>query len=408
MTLHTDRIGGSGVAELRERFHRELFEEWLPFWERHGIDHELGGFQCGLDHDGTLVHSDKFVWFQGRGMWIFSFLYNRFRAEPRWLEIARKSRDFLLRHAVQPDGAWASVLSREGRCLEKARGDPYGAYFAVEGLLEYAQAANDSEALQYALDLYERLFREWTRPDVEFAGAGGPGFIPQGFWMVNLRIATQYLQRNEGSEMEAAASRCTEAIMERHYDPEFGLNCEYANSKGRRPAGVERLCNFGHSIETLWMVLDEADRRGDRGLAGTAAERIRRHLETGWDELYGGLIHATNAGRKDYPWPVEKPPGTELAFRFQGEYNYMKTSWALDEILIATIKVLERQPAAWAGNYFGRALETLDRKFSRHAQGQPTYLLFADREMSAQPHSTRQDNYHRPRALMTCLLALAP
>jgi hypothetical protein len=35
-------------------------------------------------------------------------------------------------------------------------------------------------------------------------------------------------------------------------------------------------------------------------------------------------------------------------------------------------------------------------------------MLFADREMTAQPHSTRQDNYHRPRALMACLLALAP
>jgi hypothetical protein len=86
----------------------------------------------------------------------------------------------------------------------------------------------------------------------------------------------------------------------------------------------------------------------------------------------------------------------------------MKTSWALDEILIATLRVLEIQPAAWAEDYFARALQTLDEKFSRRAHGQPTYMLFADREMTAQPHSTRQDNYHRPRALMACLLALAP
>ena len=408
MALHADRLAGMGVAELRDRFRRELFDEWLPFWEAHGIDHELGGFQCGLDYGGALVHPAKFVWFQGRGIWVYSFLHRHFRAEPRFLDIARKTKDFLLRHAPQPDGAWASLLSREGRCLAVAAGDPYGAYFAVEGLQEYAQAAGDPRALEMARQLFRALCRQWTRPEAEFAGAGGPGFIPQGFWMVNLRIATQCLQRNPDPEMEAIASQCIEAIVDRHYDPHTGLTSEYVRPDGRRPVGMERLCNFGHSIETLWMVLDEARRRGDRRLAETAIERIRRHLEAGWDELHGGLIHAINAGRKDYVWPPERPPGTELEFRFRGECNYLKTSWALDEILIATLKVLEIQPARWAEDYFGRALRTLDEKFSRRAQGQPTYMLFAGREMTAQPRSSRQDNYHRPRALMTCLLALAP
>ena len=403
-----DWIAGSGVAELRERFQHELFAQWLPFWEDHGIDHELGGFVCGLDYDGTLVHSDKFVWFQGRGIWTFSFLYNHFQAEPRWLETTRKTKDFLMSHAIQPDGAWASALSRDGRCLATAKGDPYGAYFAVEGLLEYAHAAKDSEALENGLGLFRKLYWDWTRPDAEFGGAGGAGFIPQGFWMVNLRIATQYLRRNPDSEIQSIADACIDAILGRHYNPEIGLTCEYAARDGRRPAGLERLCNFGHSIETLWMVLDEANRRGDRGLAETAIRRIRRHLDAGWDAPHGGLIHAVNHGRRDYVWPVERPPGTELEFRFTGEYHYMKTSWALDEILIATLKVLASQPAGWAEDYFGRALRTLDEKFSRRTQGQPTYMLFADRAMTAQPRSTRQDNYHRPRALMSCLLALAP
>lgn len=408
MTLHAKQLAGINAAQLRDRFHRELFDHWLPFWERHGIDHELGGFLCGLDYDGALVHADKFVWFQGRGIWIYSFLYNHFQAEPRFLEIARKTKDFLLRHAIQPDGAWASVLSRDGRCLAMAQGDPYGAYFAVEGLFEYAHAADDAEALKMALELYRKLYRDGTRPEVEFSGAGGPGFIPQGFWMVNLRIATQFLRRNQADDIESIANQCVSAIIDRHFDAEAGLTCEYVRPDGRRPPGMEHLCNFGHSIETFWMVLDEANRRSDQRLVEIAIERIRKHLESGWDETCGGLIHAVNGGRKDYVWPTENPPGTELEFRFRGEYNYMKTSWALDEILIATLRVLEVQPAAWAKEYFARALQTLDEKFSRRAHGQPTNMLFADREMTAQPHSTRQDNYHRPRALMACLLALAP
>ena len=32
----------------------------------------------GLDYDGKLAHTDKLLWFQGRAMWVYSFLYNHF------------------------------------------------------------------------------------------------------------------------------------------------------------------------------------------------------------------------------------------------------------------------------------------------------------------------------------------
>ena len=38
--------------------------------------------------------------------------------------------------------------------------------------------------------------------------------------------------------------------------------------------------------------------------------------------------------------------------------------------------------------------------------GQPTYVLFADRRITAPPRSSRQDNYHRLRALMLNLETL--
>ena len=79
------------LAPLRDRYRHELFDVVLPFWDRNGIDHQLGGFLCGLDHDGTLVHSDKFHWYMGRGLWVYSFLYNHFGRDPHHLEIARKA-----------------------------------------------------------------------------------------------------------------------------------------------------------------------------------------------------------------------------------------------------------------------------------------------------------------------------
>jgi hypothetical protein len=126
----------------------------------------------------------------------------------------------------------------------------------------------------------------------------------------------------------------------------------------------------------------------------------------GWDPVYGGLYEWVNVGHRDYEWPVERPVGTDLEFRCQGEFHAMKTLWALHEILIATLMVFERTGADWAARYFGLAQRVIDEKFSMRRRGLPGYMLFADRQMTPQEHVARQDNYHPPRQLMLCLLIL--
>ena len=71
-------IAGKSLVSLRDHYKQYLFEEYLPFWDRHGIDHQLGGFMCALDHDGTLLDDSKNMWYQGRGLWTYSYLYRHF------------------------------------------------------------------------------------------------------------------------------------------------------------------------------------------------------------------------------------------------------------------------------------------------------------------------------------------
>jgi hypothetical protein len=114
-----------------------------------------------------------------------------------------------------------------------------------------------------------------------------------------------------------------------------------------------------------------------------------------------------NVDHGGYEWPVEGVPGTDLEFRAVGEYNYTKTLWALDEILIATLLIHERTGAPWAREFFDRTQQLIDEKFSMKTKaGQPTYVLFADRQITPPASSTRQDNYHRLRALMLNLVTL--
>jgi len=400
------RLAGMSTADLRQRLHDELFGRSIPFWSEHGFDRQHGGFLCGLDYDGTVRNDTKFLWFQGRGIWVYSFLFNHFGKRAEYLEVACKTVEFLLRNAVQPDGWWAELLAREGAALQPYRGDVYGMYFVAEGLQEYAWASGDERALETALDLLRRLTRLLDDRTFVFPGAARPGLRPQGLWMVNLRLGTQMLRRWRDSEIAALVDRALEAITERHYNPAIGLNTEWLDFDFSRPAEEACKCLVGHSIESYWMAMDEADRRGDARLWEVCAGRVLRHLEVGWDRVYGGLVQWVNVDQGGYEWPLERPVGTNLEFRSVGEYLYMKPLWALNEALVATLLVFERTRAEWAGRYFEMAHNLIEEKFSQRKYGLPGYMLFADRKMTRQPQVSRQDNYHPPRQLMLNILTL--
>jgi len=86
------RLAGMSLAELRQRLYDQLFQVLLPFWDKHGIDHQYGGLMCSLDYDGTLLNTGKNLWFLGRAIWVYSFLYNHFGNDPQYLEVAKSSR----------------------------------------------------------------------------------------------------------------------------------------------------------------------------------------------------------------------------------------------------------------------------------------------------------------------------
>jgi hypothetical protein len=85
----------------------------------------------------------------------------------------------------------------------------------------------------------------------------------------------------------------------------------------------------------------------------------------------------------------------------------MKSLWAQNEVLVATLNVFERTRADWAARYFEMAFKVINEKFSQKNRGYPAgYILFADRRIMPQPHVGRQDNYHPLRQLMFNILTL--
>jgi N-acylglucosamine 2-epimerase len=400
------KLAGLSLTELRRHYNDELFKNLLPFWEKHGIDHEYGGVMHSLDYDGTVVSTNKLSWFQGRAIWAYSFLYTHFGRNPTHLEIARKTTDFLLKYAPQPDGWWAEEFSREGKVIRPFTGDLYGMYFAAEGLQEYAWAARDERSRDLAFELMKKLRGRIDDPDFVCMDTDTPGQRTQGLWMVNLNTARQMVTRWPQADMQSLLDLAIDNVIKRHYNPDIGLNNEVLNRDFSRPKDHETKCLLGHSVETLWMIAEEALRRGDRKLWDTCTGRIRRHLDVGWDHVFGGFSEWVNVDHGGYVWPEYTPVGTTLVFRSIGEYFYVKPLWALHEILVATLNIVEQTGAEWAARYFEMAHHIIEEKYSMKKHGQPGYMLFADRRMTYVPHTARQDNYHPLRQLMFSIRTL--
>lgn len=63
--------------KLANKYKTELLDSVLPFWLNNSIDKEYGGYFSCLDRDGSVYDTDKFIWLQGREVWLFSMLCNK-------------------------------------------------------------------------------------------------------------------------------------------------------------------------------------------------------------------------------------------------------------------------------------------------------------------------------------------
>jgi N-acylglucosamine 2-epimerase len=133
------------LNKLHEFYRAEIFNRFIPHMDKYVIDHKLGGFMTSIDiTNGKQVNSNKTAWFEGRGMWTYSFLYNNFEKNPNYLEIATKSKDFILKHLPREDQFFTSSYSNDGKPLS-GPGDIYSSLFVAEGLFEFSKATNDKQ-----------------------------------------------------------------------------------------------------------------------------------------------------------------------------------------------------------------------------------------------------------------------
>jgi N-acylglucosamine 2-epimerase len=383
---------GLNLDALYKRYHSDLFEHFLPNMDKYVIDHEWGGFMCTVDIlTGKQLSSNKTAWYEGRGLWTYSFLYNNLGKNPKHLEVARKSKDFILKH--RPNGAafWVSSYDRRGKPLA-GPGDIYASLFIAEGLAEYSKAAGEPEYLDEAKKIINSCLARYDSADysyhVSYLSKSSP-LVPAprvlGHWMIFLRSVTQILEMGADKDMENIADRCVEAILKHHLHPEYNLFNELLNHDLKRPENEYKdFAYMGHGIETLWMLMFEAARRKDSSLFKRTSELFRRHVEVAHDAVYGGYFRSLDHVDNNV-WKVDK------------------VLWLQEEILIGTLFIAEHTGDGWAQKCFQDTLEYVHSKFDM--SGYKFWASAGDRVLKEKAMN-RAEHYHHPRHLMLNLLSL--
>ena len=390
-------IAGVTLQEHRDELKSRLYDEYLPFWDNGGYDKRYGGFFCNLNKNGVPVDDEKFIWYQGRAIWVYSFLYNNFYRNSKYLEIAKHTRDFMVKHMLIGNGQWAEIVHRNGKIIKGVEldSDVYGWLFAANGLAEYYKISGKEEDLQMVKESVWAAAKAYDSPQYR-KGTDDEGLRSQGHSMVFIRLLTQLLSHQNDTELEKLRDFHLEKLMTGFYNPKYRISNEVLLHNYSRIKGKEGVMFLGHSLESQWMVMHAALQKTDQKLFDSAKNNFRRYIEMGWDYNFDGW------GSEDY-----------YVFggqdHIQGTDFSTKTMWAHTEILIGCMMVMEHTGECWAKDWYERTWEYVKKTFCRGIGAWEQAVNRYGEPKSREKwgiHPMRRGNYHQPRFLMMNILSL--
>ncbi len=384
-------LAGMDLQKLYNRYSDELFNRFLPSMDKLSVDNEHGGFICDVDiSNGKVINYTKRTWYQGRGIWVYAFLYNNFKKDPRYLDIARRAIDFVSKLQRTEDKFFDINYTRDGKRMSEP-GDIYGDLFVAEGLAEFSKATGDKSYLKQAKEMIFYCLDRYDRKDYVYDISYTPG-RPKiagprnlGHWMIFLSLSSQILSQGHDDDFKNLADRCIDAIMQRHINKEFNILNEMVNHDFSLPKNeYADFAVIGHGIETLAFVMAEAVRRKDVELFKRSEAAFKRHVEVAADKLYGGHFEVLyNANT--YSWSPSK------------------SAWCQQEVSIGSLISLEHTGQQWAEQCFNEGDVYMMEKM---LTPQFAFWTFGGGRKVDTPSFKTVEHYHTPRYLMRNMLAL--
>jgi N-acylglucosamine 2-epimerase len=293
-----------------------LKNDLMRFWKK-AIDHEYGGiFTCYSNDGSKLLSTDKYVWSQGRVIWMLSRyaeLIDKGLIEDdrqMYAAHAQKTYEFIKKNAVlaEKEGVCAYLVERDGTKKESIPGKGYYTSFYVDcfvimGFAELARVSGEKDPLEDALQLYDRTQAYLKRGEI----VSEPYPIPEGYKahavpMIMCNVASvlydalKAFKHVRYQEIFDDAKGFMNRILNFHYDAERGLIKEMvSDDSSNEDTLMVRHIIPGHAVESMWFCIKVAkDSNAEDETYKKIARVVKNSIRTGWDKEYGGLYHYTD------------------------------------------------------------------------------------------------------------------
>jgi N-acylglucosamine 2-epimerase len=283
----------SDLSQYAKLYQKELLEQIIPFWEKNSIDTDCGGFFTCLDRQGKVYDTDKFIWLQGRQVWLFSMLYNKVEKKQKWLDIALHGANFLLKNGRDNQGNWYFSLNQKGEPLI----EPYNIFsdcFAAMAFGELYKATKSLEHKEVAIATYNNIIARQNNPKGKWSKAhlGTRNLKNFSLPMIlcNLSLLLEDVIGKE--KVDKMVPPLIEDIMTNFLNKEHGIIMENVFLDGTFCDSFEgRQVNPGHGNESMWFLMDLAVRYKKPELIKQCEEILIRTTEFGWDKEFGGIYY---------------------------------------------------------------------------------------------------------------------
>ncbi|MBN2554073.1 MAG: AGE family epimerase/isomerase [Spirochaetales bacterium] len=425
--------------KLKSFYVDHLFDTLISFWMRFGIDRENGGFFTCFNNAGDVLKSKhKYIWSQGRFLWMLSrvvYAFQGYTSDKNLAEIreaAAEGARFLKEHARLPNGNCAWVLdetgrpilaNRDGSVRKAAPGDSYDLgiaadEFLIYGMGEFSRAVGDRRYFEFALDLFESVRQRLSSGNFRSFPHDTPkGYKSHGKSMIMLETA-QELADVARFFKDPAADRLERVALDSmretlsvfvHKDKEILLE---AVKEDNSPACDEMLGSYfnpGHSLEDAWFMMHFAAKVKDREALQTATEIVRWMTSKGWDREHGGLpqfLHIDGGS-----------PRGEIAEQNKGDHMIVELTenwsnklwWVHSEALYALILAYEHSRDPWFMDTYWKFHDYVFKTFPNPDKDVGEWIQIRDRQGRPEDKVVAlpvKDPYHITRAFMHLIKSL--
>lgn len=324
---------------------QESLHDILQFWTKNTLDSEYGGFIGKMDFDGNIhPKSEKGGVLNARILWTFSAAFN-FTKNKEYRQIAERAYHYIQNHFRDKEngGVYWSV-DFEGNPLS-TRKQIYSQAFTIYGLAEYYKATQNSEALDFAKELFyliekysfdeqqggyfEAFRKDWTLlADLRLSEKDPNDPKTMNTHLHVLEAYTTLFEIWKDELLEKQIRNLLTVFSDKIINPE---NNHMKLFFDKNWVSTSQGISFGHDIEAAWLLQEAAEVIHDKDLitkfkaiAVKMAESSSEGLQTD-----GSMIHefdpSTNHQDTHREWWVEAEGmvGFMNAYQIMNDKKYL-------------------------------------------------------------------------------------